>query len=201
MKKAAYILIVSVITLFPALTRAVTGDEAVEKFKARYYSITSMKGVISITYSSGEVMTGAFRYASGKFAIKFSSPSGKEIVTNGRKLWVYDKGNNVCGVQDVDGSPRGGIAGLLNGYMAIASQAGASDTMIKLKSPDKTYRDITLVVDATYMVKKAVFRNEKGDGFTVTFSNILMNESVSPGSFDFNVPANAQVVKNPLDVR
>jgi outer membrane lipoprotein-sorting protein len=51
------------------------------------------------------------------------------------------------------------------------------------------------------MIKKAVFRNEKGDGFAATFSGITVNEPISPGSFDFSVPSNAQLVKNPLDIR
>jgi outer membrane lipoprotein-sorting protein len=192
--------ICAIIALAQSSLSAVTGEEAVERFKARFYSISTMKGVISVTFSSGEMFTGSFKYmAPGKFQIKFSAPAGKIITTNGRKLWVYDTNDNVCGVQDAGGL-SGGVAGLINGYIAISNPSGAADTVIKLKSPDHT-RDITILVDGSYMLKKVMFRRENGDGFTATLSGIVLNESMSPGNFDYNVPANAQVVKNPLNVR
>jgi outer membrane lipoprotein-sorting protein len=191
----------AIIAIAQGSLSAVTGEEAVEKFKSRFYSISTMKGVISLTFSSGEMFTGSFKYMSpGKFQIKFSTPAGKIITTNGKKLWVYDANDNVCGVQDAGGL-SGGVAGFINGYMAIANPSGAADTIIKLKSSDHTYRDVTILVDGNFMVKKVMFRRDNGDGFTATLSNIVLNESMSPGSFDYNVPANAQVVKNPLNVR
>jgi outer membrane lipoprotein-sorting protein len=202
MKKILFAVLVTMAVIIPVSIQALTGDEAVEKFKARFYSAKTMKGVISMSYSSGEMYTGSFKYMTpGKFDIKLSVPSGKEIVTNGKKLWVYDKSNNICGVQDVDKTLSGGVAGFINGYMAIATPSGAADTIIKLKSPNKFYRDISITLDSSFMIKKAVFRNEKGDGFAVTFSNVTINEQIAPGVFDFSVPPNAQLVKNPLDVR
>jgi len=202
MKKISLAVLVIMAAAIPVSIQALTGEEAVEKFKSRFYSAQTMKGQIALSYSSGEMFTGSFKYmAPGKFDIKFSVPSGKEIITNGRKLWVYDKSSNVCGVQDVDRSLSGGVAGFISGYMAIASSSGAADTIIKLKSPNKFYRDISITVDSSFMIKKAVFRNEKGDGFQATFSNITFNEQIAPGAFDFSVPPNVQLVKNPLDVR
>lgn len=200
MKKVLVAFAVVSASLISGIIFAATGDEAVEKFKSRFYSVQTMKGVVSITYSSGESMVGAFKYMSpGKFAIKFTSPA-KDVVTNGKRLWIYDRGNNMCGVQDVSASYSGGIAGYIKNYMALASGSG-NDTMIKLKSSTQFYRDIIIMVDSSYMVKKVTFRTEKGDGFSATFSNLVFNESFPPGAFDFNVPSNAQVVKNPLDVR
>jgi len=187
---------------FCSAAYALTGDEAVAKLKSRIYSAGTMRGVISLSHSSGEMYTGSFKYMSpGKFYIQFSTPPGKIIATNGKKLWVYDKADNVCGVQDVDKTVSGGIAGYINGYMSISSPSGATDTIIKLKSPNRTYRDIIILVDSSFMPKKITFRQENGDGFTATLSNIVINEPMAPGLFDFNVPANAQVVKNPLNVR
>ena len=184
------------------LAFAMTGDEAVAKMKSRIYVASTMRGVITMSHSSGEMYTGSFKYmAPGKFSIQFSTPPGKTIVTNGKKLWVFDKADNVCGVQDVDKTFSGGIAGYVNGYIAIASPSGAADTIIRLKSPNRTYRDIAILVDSSYMPKKITFRQENGDGFTATLSNVVINEPMAVGAFDFNAPANAQVVKNPLNVR
>ena len=201
MKKRIIIAVIcAVFTASISTLSAMTGDEAVARFKSRFYSISTMKGVINITSSTGMMITGSFKYmAPGKFQIKLSAPSGKIITTNGRKLWVYDSSSNVCGVQDV-GGVSGGVAGLLGGYMAIASQSG-SDTTIKLKSATSYYRDIAIQVDGSYMLKKVAFRDDKGNGFTAVLSGVTINEPIASGTFDFNAPSNAQVVKNPLNIR
>ena len=182
---------------------AVTGDEAVARMKSRIYSISSMRGTISIKSSSKENLTGRFRYmAPGKFVIDLSEPSGKKIATNGKKLWVYSKHDNVCGVQDVDTTFSGGIASYVNGYAAMASGSGAADTVIRLRGSNRTYKEITIVVDSTFLPKSIHFRTEDGKGgFTATLSGIVVNEPMAPTLFEFNPPAGTQMVKNPLNVR
>jgi hypothetical protein len=51
------------------------------------------------------------------------------------------------------------------------------------------------------MLKKVKFSRENGDGFTASLSGVILNEPIASGVFDFNPPANSQVVKNPLNVR
>ena len=180
---------------------AVTGEEAVGRMKSRLYSISSMRGTISIKSAAKDNLTGRFRYMGGKFVIDLSEPSGKKIATNGKKLWVYDKHDNVCGVQDVDTSMSGGIASYVNGYSAMAMASGSSDTVIRLRGSNRTYKEITIQVDSTFLPKVIHFRSEDGKGFTATLSGIVLNEPMSPALFEFNPPAGTQVVKNPLNLR
>jgi outer membrane lipoprotein-sorting protein len=204
MKKLHIVFIAALLSLMlPAgVAHALTGEEALAKFQARMNSIGTMSGVISWTHQSGETYIGGFKYmAPGKLHIKFNTPGGRVLVTNGRRLWVYDSSSNVCGVQDMEKGGSGGIAGFVNGYLAILTAQGPSGCTLKLKSPDKTYADITLVLDGSFMLKKAVFATKDGDGFSVTLSNIKTGESMISGVFDFSVPSNAQIVKNPLDVK
>jgi len=183
-------------------SRAMTGDEALKKFQGRMYGITTMAGNISWMYHSGQSYSGSFKYmAPGKIHVKFTSPSGRILATNGRRLWVYDSSSNICGVQDVGQGGSGGIAGLVNGYLAILTSQGPSGYTLKLKNPEKTYSEITLVLDGSFMLKKAVLGGKEGDGLTVTLSNVRTGVSMIPGMFDFSVPSNAQVVKNPLNVK
>lgn len=201
MCKRIFLLCVCIFIPVSAELFAVTGDEAVAKFRSRFYGLSTLRGAVSITSTTGEMMSGSFKFmAPGKFYIKFSAPAGKIIATNGKKLWVYDPNDNVCGVQDVGGGGSGGIAGIINGYMSIAS-SGGSDTTIRLKNPKKDFRDIIIQVDSSYLPKKITFRRENGDGMAVSFSNLTANDPMSPGLFDFNVPANVQLVKNPLNIR
>jgi len=180
---------------------SMTGQEALSRFKSRMYGIPKMTGIISWSGKSGQTYTGNFKYMSpGKIYVKFSSPGNKILVTNGKKLWVYNPGSNICGVQDLARGASGGIAGLVSDYMAIVSESG-SGYRIKLKNNDRTYSEITLFVDSSFMLKKAIIRDKEGDGFTFTLSNVDTSAAVMKTLFDFNVPANAQVVKNPMNIK
>ncbi len=181
---------------------ALTGDEVLQKFQHRMNTIGTLSGTISWMHQSGQGYTGNFKYmAPGRIHIKFSSPSGRILTSNGKRLWVYDSSSNICGVQDLAKNGSGGIAGLVNGYLAIVTSQGPSGYTLKLKNSERTYSDITLVLDSSFLLKKAVFATKSSDGFSVTISNARIGESMVPGMFDFSVPPNAQLVKNPLDVK
>ncbi len=181
---------------------AITGDEALSSFRNRMGSIGKLTGIISWSYSTGETYTGSFKFMSpGKIYIKFSNPSGKIIVSNGRSLWVYSPGSNICGVQDLGGGGSGGIAALTTGYLAIVTAQGPGGYTIKLKSNEKSFSEITLIVDSTFFLKKAIIKSKNGESYNFSISNINANASVIPSIFDFNAPSNAQVVKNPLNIK
>ncbi len=201
--KIQYSASLSFIALMLILTPvfAISGDEAVSKFKARMNSLTTLEGVISITYSTGALQSGSFKYmAPGKIYVKFNNPAGKTIVSNGKKLWIYDASTQICGVQELGGGGSGGIASLVNGYYAIATPRG-SDTIIKLKASNRTYSDLTLLVDSNFTLKNASFRDAAGNGFSVSLSGLRIGENMHAGLFDFDVPSNAQLVKDPLNIR
>lgn len=181
---------------------AITGDEALNSFRNRMNSIGKLTGIIAWSHSSGETYTGSFKYMSpGKIYIKFSNPSGKIIVSNGRSLWVYTPGSNICGVQDLGGGGSGGIAALTQGYFAIVTAQGPGGYTIKLKNNDKSFTEIILMVDSTFFLKKAILKSKDGGTYNFSISNISTSAAVIPTIFDFNVPANSQVVKNPLNIK
>lgn len=187
---------------FPVPGKAVSGDEALQAFRGRMSSIGSLEGTLTMKYSSGPIQTGQFKFMSpGKFIIKFTNPSGKVICSNGRKLWVYDPSSAICGIQElIPGSMSGGIAGMLNGYMAIASSSG-SDYTIKLKGTGKGYTNINILADKSFMLKKVSFFSERGEGLEVSLSNVRANPGLHAGLFEFNVPTSCLIVKDPLNVR
>ena len=181
---------------------SITGDEAVAKFRARMSRVGRLSGVISWNVSSGHTFSGAFKYMGpDKIYVKFSNPGGKILVSNGKRLWVYNPGSGICGVQDLAyGSSSGGIAGFTNGYKAIAS-GGPGGYTIKLKNNDKAYSEIILRTDGSFFLRKATFRDKNGGGFSFSLSNVNFSAAVMPNLFNFNVPSNAQVVKNPLNIK
>ena len=185
--------------IFPAF--AINGEEALARFKGRMQSIEKMTGNISWT-TSGSNLTGNFKYLSpGKIYVKFSSPSNKIVVANGRKLWIYDPGSSICGIQDLAGNGSGGIASLVNDYLAIVTAQGSGGYTLKLKNSNKTYSEIVLILDSTFMLKKATLKSKDGESMTFSLSNVDTSASVMKNLFDYSVPANTQVVKNPLNIK
>jgi len=193
----------------------ITGDEAIAKFADRLNAET-VKGNLTITYQSGEMYSGIFMYMKpGKMYIKFSDPPGKLIVTNGKRLWVYDSTSAVCGVQELETEgeakdkgdeglkPRlsGGILGFLHGYNAKIIES-PTQKVIELTDESKKYSEVKLILTPDFMLSSVVFKNKGADGgFAVKLSDVRTGEKITPGIFNFKAPSNAQIVKNPLDIR
>jgi len=181
---------------------SVTGDEALSKFRARMNGIEKMTGVISWTTSSGVSYTGNFKYLNpGRIHIKFSNPAGRTVVSNGRTLWVYSPASNIVGVQELSRDGSGGITSFTNGYMALLTDQGPGGYIVKLKNESRHYQEVTLMLDSSFFLKKAVLKSKDGFTYTFTLSNISTAATVLPGTFNFEVPANAQRVNNPLNIQ
>ncbi|MBN2403647.1 MAG: outer membrane lipoprotein carrier protein LolA [Spirochaetes bacterium] len=190
------------------------------KLIERMDSAETMKGKITISFQSGESYSGVFTYMHpGKIYVKFNDPPGKIIVTNGKKLWVYDSSTDVCGVQELDTEDSesdkedgdkqsgeikaklmGGISKFFRTYEASISE-NTSQSVIELVNDNRKYSDIKFIVNLEFLLTSAVFKDKNGDGFVIKLSDVKIGEKITPGVFDFKAPANAQVVKNPLDIR
>ena len=192
--KTAKTAIFTLIILFTATSSwSLTGDEAMSNFRSRMNGISKMTDIISWTNSTGVTYTGSFKYMNpGKIYIKFSSPSGQIIVSNGRSLWVYNPGNNICGVQDLAGGGSGGIAAFTSGYLAIVTAQGPGGYTIKLKNNEKTYNEILLSLDSSFFLKRVIFKTKKGDSISFSLSNISTTAPVVASIFSFDVPSSAQ---------
>lgn len=202
MKQIIQTVTVTTLILTSLPVYAITGDEALARFQQRMHGIGRMTGIVSWTSHTGMTYTGSFKYMSpGKIYVKFSNPGGKVVVSNGKRLWIYDSGSNICGVQDLGRSGSGGIAGMVNGYMAIVVSQGSGGYTLKLKNNERTYSEIILYLDGSFMLKKAVLKTTDGEGFSITLRNVDTTAGVVSSMFNFNAPANSQVIKNPLNIR
>lgn len=181
---------------------SITGDEAVEKFRSRMLRVGKLTGVISWTSLDGQTYSGSFKYrAPDKVYVKFTSPTEKILVSNGKTLWIYSPGTNMCGIQELaKGTTSGGIAGLVVGYNGIAAGNETGYT-IKLKSDDKQYREIILSVDGTYMLRGAILKREDGRIISFSLSDVSGKADVQENIFNFRVPRGVQIVKNPMNIR
>jgi len=198
--KILFLMLILLVSLSPSLF-AISGDEAVAKFRARMNSVDKLAGTVSWTTASGVIYTGSFKYMRpGMINVKFSSPSSKTIVSNGKKLWIYDNSSNICGIQELGAGGSGGISGMIQGYNAIAS-GGDGGYTIRLKSSARTFPEIVLNVDGSFMLKRVALKRQNGEILTFSLNLLESTGSVSVGTFNFLVPSNAQVINNPLDIR
>ncbi len=181
---------------------SITGDEAVQKFRSRMLRAGKLTGVISWTSLDGQTYSGSFKYlAPDKVYVKFTSPTEKILVSNGKTLWIYSPGTNMCGIQELEkGTTSGGIAGLVVGYNGIAA-GNESGYTIKLKNDEKQYREIILSVDGTYMLRGAIFKREDGRIISFSLSDVSGKADVRGNIFNFRVPRGVQIVKNPMNIR
>lgn len=200
MKKKLTLILLLVFSLNPAYS--LTGDEVLEKFRSRMHNIDKLAGVISWTTSHGASYSGNFKYLNpGKLHIKFTNPSGRTIVSNGRTLWVYSPSSNIVGVQDLSNDGSGGIGSFTNGYMALLTDEGSNGYTLKLKHDTRHYQEIILLLDSTFFLKRALFKTKEGMLYSFTISDISTTATIMPGLFNFEVPANAQRVNNPLNIQ
>ncbi len=186
------------IIVFPLTTDlySLTGEEAVDRFKSRMNGIGTMTGTISWSHSSGLMYLGNFKYmAPGKIYITFSRPPGKSIISNGKTLWVYNSESKVCNVQDLSGGVSGGIAGMVRGYNAIATTSKTGYT-IKLRNNEKRFTDITILVDSSFLLRRAMLKTAVGETLIVHLSNVVTGVNIRPDIFDFHIPENVRVIKN-----
>ena len=191
--------ILSLIFMFSAMPNyAITADEAMAKFRSRMYGAGGLSGTLSWGYETDMQYSASFKYLPGKIYIKFSNPSGKIIVCNGRKLWVYNQANNICGVQDMAGG-SGGLAGLLVGYNGIVTSQGSGGYNLKLSKPGSAYPEVILRLDSTFFPRSVSLKDASGS--SLRFMINLDSGPVMNSQFEFNVPSNAQVVKNPLEIK
>jgi len=180
---------------------AISGDDAVARFRNRMNGAEKLAGTISWTTANGTMYTGAFKYMRpGMIHVKFSSPPHKTIVSNGKKLWIYDSSSNICGVQDLGHWGSGGIAGMISGYNAVASGGGDGYT-IRLKSATRNFPEIVINTDGSFMLRRATLKNKNGDTTSFSLNLLESTGSVSAGMFNFSVPSNAQVINNPLNIK
>jgi len=177
---------------------ALTADEVMQKFRGRMYGAGKLSGTISWESDRGMPHSGSFKYMPGKIFVKFNNPSGKVIACNGKKLWIYNPNNNICGVQDVGGG-TGGIAGLLSGYNGIVTGQGADGYTVKLSKPNAAFPEVILRLDQSFFPKSILLKNRNGN--QLQFKIALDSGAVLNSQFEFNVPANAQVIRNPLQIK
>jgi len=181
---------------------AIPASEILERFKNRMTNFENLSGTISWTTQLGITYIGNFKYINpGKLYIKITSPQSSLLVANRKKLWLYDPSHKICSLQNLDNKLSGGIVNLIKEYQPILSEKTADGYIIQLVNSSKPYPTIIISMDETFFLKKTVLIDKANKETNLTIISPSTTENIMKKFFKFEVPANTQVIKNPLDIK
>ncbi|PJZ76724.1 LolA family protein [Leptospira neocaledonica] len=201
-------------------------SEVVKKVRKTFSDLKSYKADFVIqTEANKKVVTkkGVCYYKKGgKIKYEFSDPSGDEIVSDGKTLWIFIKRLNAAGKQDLTLNKSNksgpifspmteeGLSRIFRKYHykfesieqpQISPKDNRQYFVLALEQREKIggYETMTLYVDAqTSFIKKAVASDGRGKTTTVEFFGLDPNADIEDGVFNFRPDGNSKIVNNPL---
>ncbi len=204
--------ILALLLLAPGLATADEVAEIVAKLQKGYESIstvtasftqeTSSKGGIKpAQVSKGKV----WLKKPGKMRWEYSQPEGDLIVSDGRKIWVYQPDLNQAIEKEVDRGASSLTTDFLSGigditkdfHVSLASSEGDTYRLALVPMEQQpNIRKLTLEIDkASFVIKKTTVSDHFGNVTKVELKDIKTNVSVQDKLFRFTAPRGAQVVR------
>ena len=197
----------------------VTVSDVVKKIQKRFGELESYRANFTIVSEKGGKkirQTGVINYkASNKLLIKFYSPQGQKIVSNGKMMWIYIPSMNVVAEQDLKSDQGFFSTGTKSGLKRLFSKyhyrfAGKEQPEVqkngkklytlylKQKESRNGYRTLRLWVSEDFIIQRAQGETSSGKKVDISFKNLKTNVDLPNGLFKFDVPARARVIKNPM---
>jgi outer membrane lipoprotein carrier protein len=197
-----------------------TVSDIVKKVRKKFSDMESYQAdfkIVSEKLGNKAYKNGRIIYkATDKMLIEFANPSGQKIVSDGKRLWVYIPSMNVVAEQDMrsdsasifSSATGSGLKRLFTKYhykFASRNQPekqsdGSMQYTLFLKQRESRsgFRTIKLWISEDFLIKKAVGESSTGKMIEINFTNIKSNFEVSSGVFQFDIPSQAKIIKNPL---
>lgn len=140
----------------------------------------------------------------GKFSWQTKTPIHQEIISDGQKLWIYDKDLEQVIVTSLKRNVGATPVLLLNGQkgniahnyqVKLTSDTVASNTRLYTLAPkEKTlYRFIQMSFEGDKLVRMR-FEDHLGQFTDFTFTNIKLNQTMTDKPFIFKMPKNVDVI-------
>ena len=167
-----------------------SNTDPLDNLKAEIGGLFSgFSGNFTLVSASGQLNSGKIDYHyPDKIRIIFSN--GKNIITDGRSLWLYNPNSLICVKQDVAGS-SGGIFSFLQGY--DHERQGNWHIFTNEEKPIQRL----IIATSKGMLKNIKMISKNGETI-INFSNIIITKGMKPSLFYFK-NVDAQVIENPLN--
>jgi outer membrane lipoprotein carrier protein len=145
----------------------------------------------------------------GRFRWNYATPHPQEIVSDGEKLWIFDKDLEQVTQRPLDESLAGTPAILLSGegslrdsFEVTQMQEKGSQLALTLKPKrnDTDFRAVQLLFEGN-VLKSMELADKLGQVSTVEFSNFKRNPKLDATLFNFVPPPGADVIGGPGAVK
>lgn len=178
-----------------ALARFLDG---LSSYQASFTQLQTDERGLKIQSSSGTMALSR----PGKFRWQYAAPAEQLIVTDGRKLWLYDQDLQQVTIRPAEEALQGTPAALLSQKKTltetfVVSDEGDADGVKQLKlvpkSKDSDFQDVSLWLKGGAPVRM-VFRDTLGGATDITFSQGKTNAKLDAALFRFTPPKGVEVI-------
>jgi outer membrane lipoprotein carrier protein len=197
-----------------------TVTDVVKKVKKRFSEMESYQAdfkIMSEKSGNKSNRSGRINYkAANRMLIEFSNPPGQKIVSDGKSMWIYIPSMNVVAEQDLksdsgsifSSATGSGLRSLFSKYhYKFASKTQPEKQtdgslqytlFLKQKESRSGFRTIKLWISEDFIIKKASGESSTGKIIEIQFSNMKTNVALQNGLFQFDIPSQAKIIKNPM---
>jgi outer membrane lipoprotein carrier protein len=198
-------LLIVLLAAWPAVGSAASGIEQLRTFlkdthtfRAKFEQrVTDARGA-EMQHGAGEVMI----ERPGKFRWDYAQPAGQLIVSDGRKLWVYDRDLEQVTVRPMDTGMGSTPAQLLSGAVSLEKEfdirsrkreKGLDWVELDPKQKDANFQRVELGFADGELRAMDLFDNF-GQVTTLRFTQVDLNPALDPSLFRFEPPPGVDVI-------
>jgi len=215
MRNAVALLFACLALVTPSAVRAETLEDVVRDLEAAYSRVTDLRAEFTQTAFNKSLnqtipaQGTVYLKKGGRLRWEYTEPTPQEIVSDGRKLWVYTPALNQVNVGDAPEALAGPAGSFLAGLgrlraafsVRFLNPARPQDSdghwVLDLtpKQPLPTLARLVLSVDAkTWEVRQAVVYDQFENTVTMRFTRVAINSSLPDGLFTFVAPKGVATV-------
>ena len=215
MRNAVALLFACLALVTPSAVRAETLEDVVRDLEATYSRVMDLRAEFTQTAFNKSLnqtipaQGTVYLKKGGRLRWEYTEPTPQEIVSDGRKLWVYTPALNQVNVGDAPEALAGPAGSFLAGLGRLRAEFGVrflnpaqpkddgGNWVLDLtpKQPLPTLARLILAVDAkTWELRTAVVYDQFENTVTMRFAKVAINSSLPDGLFTFVTPKGVATV-------
>jgi outer membrane lipoprotein carrier protein len=198
----------------PSAATQASLDDVIRGVEAQYGKMTDLRADFAQTAFNKSLNQNlpaqgtVYLKKGGKLRWEYSQPTPQEIVSDGKKLWVYTPSLNQVNVGEAPEVLAGPAGSFLAGLGKLREHFGVrflnpaqpldadGNYVLDLtpKRPLPTLSRLVLAVDKEFQLKKAVVHDQFENTVTMTFARLAVNSNLPDKLFTFVPPQGVATV-------
>src|SRR2546425_11778150 len=215
MRNARALVVAGLVLAAPSAGPAATLDDVVRDLEGQYGKMTDLRAEFSQTAFNKSLNQNlpaqgtVYLKKGGKLRWEYSQPTPQEIVSDGKKLWVYTPALNQVNVGEAPEALAGPAGSFLAGLGRLRAEFGVrflnpaqprnaeGNWVLDLtpKRPPPTLARLVLSVDAkTWELRRAIVYDQFENTVTMRFTKVATNTGLPDRLFAFEPPKGVATV-------